>query len=194
MNKTLLDLIKTKLKIIESCKTDSFHTIMIYSESLPSLLVQCIGYIENKINIFAKNKELIDTDNKLYQMGSLSTDNITQFKNLSNSTVRSWNGKIQKKVDYQKYIKEYKKEIIDIFTSNSNQKEFEIATQYLLSKDHSIIKWKLAELKNYRDDFAHGKINSRRLSIISKQDFYVYFGILLLIDKCIDDIIAHPPS
>ena len=27
------------------------------------------------------------------------------------------------------------------------------------------------------------------MAIISKQDFYVYFGVLLLVDRCIDTII-----
>lgn len=165
MNRTLLELIKTKLSLIESCKQESFHTMMIYSESLPSLLVQCVGYIENKICTL-KNKKKASLDQ---------------------NTLCSFSKKWYNHIDIS---------ILDNYKNILNVKEFMISIDFLISKEslygnifHEYIKDTLIVLIDYRNDFAHGRISSRRLSIISKQDFYVYFGVLLLIDKCIDKII-----
>jgi len=170
MNKTLLNLIKTKLSLIEKCKTDSFHTMMIYSESLPSLLVQCIGYMEEKI-CHIRNKKKASLD-----------------KNTLDSLSKNWYERIDISI-----LDGYR----NIFTNTKNIsaiKEFITAVEFLKSdfslhdKPNEYIINQLIILNDYRNSFAHGKINNRRLSIISKQDFYVYFGILLLIDKCVDDI------
>ena len=184
MNRTLLELIKTKLSLIESCKQESFHTMMIYSESLPSLLVQCVGYIENKICILKdKNKASLDY-NTLCSFSKNWCDHIDisildNYKNILNdikntSSIKEFVVAIDFLISRLSLNKDNVQEYIKVFLESTPQE---------ISQEGSLVK--------YRNEFAHGKINSRRLSIISKQDFYVYFGVLLLIDRCIDSVILH---
>ena len=186
MNRTLLELIKTKLSLIESCKQESFHTMMIYSESLPSLLVQCVGYIENKSQ---KDRWTLHLDS----MNELIKDkqfNKTIQKKEDKLLSDKWEEHLNSNCS-ETLLNEYKN--IAVFSNISNQKEFDIAIDYLLSRKnrYKFVEQTFKELKKYRDEFSHGEINSRRLSIISKQDFYVYFGVLLLVDRCIDSVILH---
>ena len=193
MNRTLLELIKTKLSLIESCKQESFHTMMIYSESLPSLLVQCVGYIENKIDT-KRNSRGWDFNcanlNCLLDNGINKCDQKIDKYSTRNCQflIKTWGSVFN---NHCSIFDEYK--AMKVFTNVSNQKEFDITVNYLLSRKELFLfmEQKIKELKEYRNEFAHGKINSRRLSVISKQDFYVYFGVLLLVDRCIDSVILH---
>lgn len=193
MNSPLLNLIKAKLQLAESCKQESFHAMMIYSETLPALLVQCTGHIEYKINGFLKDKNIMATndDTKPYRMGSLSVANIQKLKfplGLKGKNC-SWAKPLEDKIQVKTIIDEYKTVISKLY-ANSDKKEFETAVDYLLSRKDlfNFVPEKIFQQKTHRDDFSHGKINPRSLSIISKQDYYIYYGVLLLVDVCIDHL------
>ena len=177
-DKTLLNLIKSKLQLVESCKQDSFHAMMLYSETLPSLLLQSIGYIENRVvekNNIAIWHFRVDTLNKLF--------NDTKSEVFS----KLWKSYIHQNKDI---LDDYK--LLDVFISKSNKKEFDNALQFLYYQQdmYEFIASKIKPLKDHRNAFSHGKINAKSLTIISKHDYYIYYGILLVIDKCLDSILS----
>ena len=180
MNKTLLELIKSKLELAELCKDNSFHTMMLYSETLPSLLLQCIGYIENTVD---RNKAVLNSKDVSKIGWNFSAKTLNRIIEEDGKVLSDkWDPIITQNKDI---LNEYKK--LKVFKSIGNQKEFDVTVNFLLHQQdlYEFVKIKIEALKDYRNDFAHGRINARNLSIISKHDYYVYYGILLVINESI---------
>lgn len=157
-----------------------------YSETLPSLLLQSIGYIENRVTLW--KRESGNKKEKGWDFNANSLNKLLDVKNNDWDVLSYiWKSSINQNKDI---LEDYK--LLEVFNNDSNKKEFDNVLKFLCSQQdmHEFIASKIKPLKDHRNAFSHGKINAKSLTIISKHDYYIYYGILLVIDKCLDSILS----
>ena len=193
----LLKLLNQRLLLVEESRNDKFRSIRLYTETLPSLLVQSIGLLERRMQDF--NDSTGQRDPNKHEFTNLDSEMIKKFKKKFGIPNSPW--LVNDKSKYQEIIMKYYR-VIKYWARIEKKQEIRFIIKRLSLESNrrnstgksyfniEFINDTLCNAIKHRDDFAHAHINKRPLSVIACTDYYIYFGVLLYVEYCIEKIIA----
>ncbi len=175
----LWNLLNQRLRLVEDSRNDKLSSVKLYTETLPSLLVQAIGLLERKMQDFNDTPGL---KKKKFEFTNLEPATIDEFKQRYCPSLACWI--LESNVDYEKMLENYSKilsiidrpEINHEISCSINKLSVELQKKTKRNKlcvflPDGFIRQTLDNAVNYRNQFAHAHINKRPLSVIANTDY-----------------------